>query len=251
MHFCRFCGHDDIFEPDEKLSWQEVSDRFLKALFGPEHDLEWFKEHGYLTWPKTVEEAYWRWFREGRAHIYAEWLMDSKEKVKEICDPRGIKMDWEQYTPLTSWFPAVIQKEKDTEYDLYLVTFTDPLHAGSWTHGIPWLAEVSDTTGYLYTILMNTRTAEEKGIQDGDTINVENKYGHKTSGVVHVIEGIHPQCVATSYGTGKWAKGQPIAMGKGPNTATLTEIDLEHICPITATPEAAITVKVYKEQVSE
>ncbi|MBI4285227.1 MAG: molybdopterin-dependent oxidoreductase [Chloroflexi bacterium] len=250
VNLCEYCGHPGIFDPDETLPWEEVGDRFLKMLFGPERGLDWFKEHGFITWPKRAEEAYWRWFREGRSHLYAEWLIDAREKERAICDPRDIKIDWEQYTPLISWFPPVVQREKDTEHDLYLVTFTDSFHHGSWTHGIPWLAEVSDSTGYLYTILMNTRTAKEKGIKDGDTITLENKQGHRTSGVVHLIEGIHPQCIATSYGTGKWAKGQPIARGKGPNTATLTQIDLEHLCPITMTAEAAITVKVYKEEVA-
>ncbi|MBI4286775.1 MAG: molybdopterin-dependent oxidoreductase [Chloroflexi bacterium] len=246
QRLCDYCGHAPIFAPDDKDSWPEVGNRFLKMLFGPEHDLEWFKQNGFIKWPKTMEEAYWRAFRKGRAHLYAEWLLDTKEKAREVCDPRGIKLDWDQYTPLISWFPPVIQKEKDATYDLYCVTFTDSLHCGTWTHGLPWLAEVSDTTGYLYTILMNAKTAQEKGIKDGDTICIENKHGHKTTGHVHVIEGIHPQCIATSYGTGKWARGQPLARGKGPNTATLTEIDFDHTCPITMTAEAAFTVRVYK-----
>ncbi|MBI4285228.1 MAG: molybdopterin-dependent oxidoreductase [Chloroflexi bacterium] len=246
LHFCKFCGHPDIFGLDEKLSWSAVADRFLQALFGPEKGLDWFKEHGYLAWPKKIDEAYWRPFHEGRAHIYMDYLVGVGDKVKAICEPRDIKIDWEQYTPLISWFPPIIQKEKDAEHDLYLVTFTDSLHAGSWTHGIPWMAEVSDTTGYHYTILMNPKTAAARGIKDGDTITIENKYGHSTSGVVHIIEGIHPECIGTIYGTGKWARGQPLARGKGANTAVMTEVDLEHICPITVTPEAAIVVKVSK-----
>ena len=248
-YLCEFGGKPGIFDPDDRDSWEEINDSFLKMAFGPEHDLEWFKEHGFITWPKKVEEAYWRWFVDGRAHIYLEFLIDLKEQMKAICEPRGIKLDLEQYTPLISWFPAVIHKEKDTEYDLYVISFTDSLHTGTWTHGIPWLAEVSDTTGFLYTILMNTGTAKEKGIKEGDVIRVENKYGHKVSGMVHTIEGIHPQCIAMSYGTGKWAKGQPTARGKGPNNSVLQEIDLNHLCPISLNMEGAATAKVCKAEV--
>ncbi len=243
-------GHADIFGQDEKCSWEEINDRFLKGMFGPQHGLEWFKEHGFITWPKKVEEAYWRWFVDGRAHISMEYLIHLKEALKPILDEREIKLDWEQYTPLISWFPPVIQKVEDPTCDLYCVSFTDSLHTGTWTHGIPWLAEVSDTSPYLYTLLLNTRTAKERGIKDRDVIYVENDHGHRLKGVAHTIEGIHPQCVAMAMGMGKWAKGQPIARGKGALNSLIMEVDLEHHCPISLNIESAAAVKIYKAEES-
>ena len=63
-----------------------------------------------------------------------------------ICKPRGIELDWEQYTPLISWFPTVSRDVKDSTYDLYASSFTDVLQAGGWTINMPWVAEIAELT---------------------------------------------------------------------------------------------------------
>ncbi|MBI4186905.1 MAG: molybdopterin-dependent oxidoreductase, partial [Chloroflexi bacterium] len=246
-YFCRFAGCPDLFRPDDRCSWEETVDRLLQQKFGPEHNIEWFKEHGFISWPKRVEETYWRQFADARSHIYLEWLVDQEEETRAICQPRGIELDWAQFTPLISWTPPVPFKEGDHSFDLYTVTFTDPLHCSTWTHGIPWIAEVSDTNPYLYHILLNTMTAKEKGIKDGDEVYVESVRGRRLEGMVHTIEGIHPRCVAMSIGTGKWARGQPLARGKGPCINRIQPLDLEHVCPISLNIESTVKVKVSKK----
>ena len=74
---------DDKFKPDERITWEQVGDKALKHYFGPEHGLDWFKEHGFMMWPKKVEEAYWRWFVDARVPIYLEFMIDLKEKMKK------------------------------------------------------------------------------------------------------------------------------------------------------------------------
>ena len=86
-------------------------DRLLKNKFGPNHGLDWFREHGFITWPKKVEEVYWRPFINARSSIYMEFLLDQREKLEKICNPHGINLDWDQYTPLPSWFPSIVQKD--------------------------------------------------------------------------------------------------------------------------------------------
>ena len=64
---------------DRKLTADEIGNAFMKSTFGPEHDWEWFKEHGFMRWPKRVEEAYWMWFKDLRVPvIYLEWLAHMK-----------------------------------------------------------------------------------------------------------------------------------------------------------------------------
>lgn len=235
-------------DEDEDVSWEEINDRFLKWKFGPDKGLEWFKEHGFITWPKKPEEAYWRAFTNGRSSVYMEFILEQREKTESICKAHNVELNFGYYTPLISWFPAIIHNPKSPEYDLIAFSFKDAIHTGSMTQGISYFNEVSQLSPYVFNILMHPKTAKEKGIKIGDAIVVENDHGHKTTGTVYTIEGIHPQGIAFMSGSGKWARGAPLAQGKGGNLNALQELDLEHCCPITLNLETAARVKVYKAE---
>jgi molybdopterin-containing oxidoreductase family molybdopterin binding subunit len=233
-------------DPEKKYTWEEVCDRFLVTKFGPEHNLEWFKEHGSLQWPKRPEEVYWRPFINDRSSIYMEFLMEQGEKERAILEPRGIELDWDTFTPLISYFPAATNNIKDPEYDLFAFSYRDVLFAGSHSQGLPWLRECAQMSPYSEMFCMNVNTAKEKGIKEGDTIYLENPRGNKAKGIVHLVEGIHPQCIATIGHAGKWAQAQPLAQGKAPFFTNLLQSDFDHWCPISLNPETAAKVKAYK-----
>ncbi len=235
-----------IIQPEERISNKEFCNRTVKYLFGPEHDLDWFKEHGGLKWKKRPEEAYWRPFIKARAPIYFEFLEHDREPVKEMGEKLGIHMDWEQYTPLLSYFPPVIYKEGGAEHDLIAFSYRDILHAGNVTAEIPWIDEISQMNPYTYNISMNTETAKKKGLKEGDTIYVENTRGMKASGKLKLMKGMHPQVVGMVGSLGGWARGQPVARGKGAFFNDLVILDHKHICPVCGSLETAIRVKVYK-----
>ena len=46
--------------------------------------------------------------------------------------------------------------------------------------------------------------------------------------------------------SGHWAKGLPIAKGKGTNFDTLLELDLQHVDPVSWVIETSVRVKVKK-----
>ncbi|MBW2028536.1 MAG: molybdopterin-dependent oxidoreductase [Deltaproteobacteria bacterium] len=229
--------------PEEKLFIEDIADRALRNLFGDKHDLEWFKEHGFLRWPKKVEEAYWRYFIDARVPIYIEYLLDVGAKLKEIDGATGLGVDLSQYTPLISWFPCTIHRG-DSEYDLYCYSYRDVLHTGSSTMEQPWLDEASRMNPYTYHITINSRTASEKGIRDGDLVEIESAYGRKVRGPVKLMEGQHPRTIGIAACSGHWAKGMPIARGKGTNFDTLIENDLEHCDPVSLNLETAVRVRV-------
>ena len=52
-----------------RLPVAEIGDAFVKSTFGPEHDWAWFEKHGFSSWPKKEEEAYWKWFLDLRIPI--------------------------------------------------------------------------------------------------------------------------------------------------------------------------------------
>jgi anaerobic selenocysteine-containing dehydrogenase len=231
---------------DEKLNWGEMTNRVLKARFGPDHDLEWFREHGFIRWEKKPEEAYWRWFVNARASIYHEWLIDHTKEVKDICQPRGYELDWSQYTPFISYFPPVCSQPQNTEFDLYAFGYRDILHNASSTQEIPWLFEVSEMNPFTFTVVMNTSSALEKGIQDLDTVYIENEAGQKIKVRIHTIEGIHPKCIAMAHGSRHLLKGH-IAEGKSGLLNEILMVEDKDFCPISQAIETAVRVKIYKE----
>jgi len=244
----RFYGFEGFYQfaPEEKFTVEQLADRALTNLFGPEHDWEWFKQHGFIRWPKKVEEAYWRWFVDARTPIYLEFLVDIGKKFGEITKEIDLHVDSSQYTPFISWMPCSIHRMDKEEYDLYCFSYRDILHGGSATMEQPWIDEASHMNPYTYNITMNADTGRKKGLKDGDKIEIETVAGRRASGTVKLMEGQHPLTVAIAACSGHWAKGQPIAKGKGTNFDVLLELDLNHCDPISLNLETCARVKVYK-----
>ena len=93
---------------------------------------------------------------------------------------------------------------------------------------------------------MNAATGRKKGLNDGDVIEVESYQGRKVTGTVKLMEGQHPQTMGIAATAGHWAKGQPIARGKGTNFDTLLPMDFEHMDPVCGNIETAVRVRVRK-----
>ena len=234
------------FKPDDDFTAEHLVDRVARQLFGDEHDLKWFKENGFLRWPKKVEEAYWRHSVDARVPIYLEYLIEIGERIKSINEETGLDFDLNQYTPLISWTPTSVQQLDDPRYDLYCFSYRDILHTGSSTMEQPWIDEASQMNPYTYNITMNRETADKKGLREGDIIEIETDKGRKTVGRLKPMEGQHPKVVGIAANSGHWAKGQPIAHGKGSNFDVLLELDQKHLDPICTTIETSVRVNVRK-----
>jgi molybdopterin-containing oxidoreductase family molybdopterin binding subunit len=238
-------------KPTDRPTQPVMADKVLKSIFGPEHGWEWFKENGFMRWPKLAEEAYWMWFLDLRIPIYMEWLAHMREEVEKINKETGIGLALEQYTPLASWTPCTTHRVEDPNYDLYCYSYRDILHSASMTMEQPWLDEASRMNPYTYNITMNATTGRQKGLKDGDVIEVESYQGRKVTGTVKMLEGHHPQTVGIAATAGHWAKGQPVARGKGTNFDNLLPMDLEHIDPVCGNIETSVRVSVKKIEKKE
>jgi len=236
------------FEPNGNYSWEEICDRLLKDRFGPEHGLEWFKEHGILTWPKKVEEVYWRPFLNVRVPIYFEHYIKIGELGRKISEQFGVPdvIDWSRYKGLPDWYPCPSHEEKSPEFDLYGFYWRPSVHANSMTMENPWLDEVAIKDPYVYTIQINAETARKKGLKDGDLVWLENPKGRRVKGHVKLTEGIHPEHIGIGACAGHWTPHQPIARGKGVFFNDLIEIDQEHTDPLTLNQDICVRVKIYK-----
>jgi len=204
-------------DPDERYSWEEMADRIYQGWFGPERGLAWFRRNGVLTWPKRLEEAYWRPFGQVRVPLSYEWLSD--------------------------WQPCRAQQAQ-IGFDLQAISYSVPWQSASQTCENPWLDEVSQSEPYSYFICLNACTAAAKGIADGDAVWVESTSGRRVRGRARLSDGVHPEVVAIAGNGGHWARGMPVARGQGVFFNALLSLDPE---PIPLSIDGDARVRVYKE----
>lgn len=229
-------------DPSQKYTNEEIIDRKLKSQFGKEKGLDWFKESGYLSFKRKVDEQYPLPWLKCRFPIYYENYKEAQRRLQEVTKRIGLD-DWDvaDYEPLPDWKPCD-SYFKSGEFDLVASNFRVPTHSQTFTRENPWLSEVAELNPYAQKILINTQTARRKGIKDKDKICVESSVG-KVVGEAKVTECIHPEVVGISSHFGGLAKGMPIALGKGVNFNKLLPFDMD---PLTTGIDACVKVKVYK-----
>lgn len=234
-------------DPAGHYSWQEICDRLLRDRFGHEHGLEFFRQDGVLTWPKKVEEIYWRNFVPVRVPVYFEFFPRGAEKAKAVAAKFGMPdiIDWSRFTALPDWYPCPAHSTGG-EFDLFAFYWRAPMHTNSMTMQNPWLDEIAACDPIAYTVQMHAGTARKKGLGDGDLVWIENHAGHRVCGKLRTTEGIHPEHLAIAACAGHWTPYQPIARGKGVFFNDLVEIDVAHTDPLTLNQDICVKVKISK-----
>jgi len=229
---------------DDKLTWTEIGDKCLKWVYG--NDAEKVKKQGYATWHKPPEDVYWRWEINTRVHVYTEFLLHSRKAAEKIGKEVGLDLAWDQYAALPSWFVPETYKDLDDEYDIIGFSYRDILHTNNTTSQNPMIDEMSALCPYTYTVTMNEDAARKKGFKEDDIVWMENRYGLREKGRLKFMQGQHPDTLAIAGQSGLWAKGRPIAKGKGSNFCKLLPGYLRYYDPITGTIETSLALKVYK-----
>ncbi len=232
-------------KPNEKYTWEEMIDRRMKSGFGEEHDLSWFKEHGYLNFKRKVDENYPCRVIDVRIPIYYEHFLDAGRFVQESAKKMGLSWDTADFEPIPHWRPCPAYEENSTDFDLYLVNTTLPFHTYTITPANPWLDELTDHHAYARKVMINRKVAERKGIKDRDTVWVESVAG-KVKGQAKLTECIHPEVLGIAAVFGSWAKGKPVGRGKGPHFNSLVPFSLDRIDPISNGLDACVKVKIYQ-----
>jgi len=219
---------EHALEPGKQYTWEQVSDRIYKSYFGSERGLDWFREHGVVTWPKRVEEVFWKPFVHARAPLYNEWVLRAGAEIRRLAGQRGMKgVHTHEFLPLPDWFPCRATQPKEG-FDLQAIYYRVPWHSFSATYENPWLDEISQGEPYSYFIQINSATARAKSIRDGDAIEVESTDGAVVRGRARLTEGVHPEVLAVANNGGHWARGMPFARGKGVFFNQLLPMDLAH-----------------------
>jgi len=197
---------------------------------------------------KTLEEAYPNAFRhDAKIPIYFEHFIDVGKKVHETAKAYGL--DWwdvSHYSPINDWRPCPAFEEDGKEYDLFLANSKIPLTTHTISADNPWIDDICSHNRLDHNVMLNTETARKKGIRDGDTIVVESRAG-KVKGKVRVTGCVHPQVVGILGTFGQWAKGKPIARGKGVSSNSLVPFDINGMGMLSGQMDNCARVKVYKE----
>ena len=236
-------------ETDSRYSWEEIVDRRYKSLFGAERGLEWFKEHGLIKWPKKVEEVYWKPFSHTRVPLYFEWFKPLGEKVRAMSEKLGIELDTSAFQPLPEWRPCLSHKENSRDHSLYAIYYKVPMQTFSGTYNNPWLDEVSKIDRFAYGVAINTETARQRGIREGDWIEIKSSpTGNTIRGQAALTEGIHPEVVAIAGCGGHWSKYLSVANqdGKGLCFEWLMPVGLDNVDIPSLTQDQCVRVTVSK-----
>ena len=202
--------------------------------FDDEHKLQPDEKPTPAEW---CDKALKHWFGEGHGwetftrHGFIRWPKKAEEAY------------WR-------YFIDARHRIEDPSFDLYCFSYRHILHTGSHTMEQPWLDEASRMNPYTYNITMNPGVARQKGLKDGDVIELESATGGKVCGPVKLMEGQHPHTVGIAACSGHWTRGMPIAKGKGTNFDTLLACDLKHVDPVSLNIETAARVKVRKADAS-
>jgi molybdopterin-containing oxidoreductase family molybdopterin binding subunit len=229
---------------ERRYTHEEICDRELQTHFGPERGLDWFKEHGVISWPKRVEEVYWRPFLDVRVPIYWEFLRHLDAKARPMAAMHGLDWDEAYYDPLPRWLPCPSHEVTDPAYDLFGFYFRDTIHTNSFTMENAWLDEAARMDPISYTIAVNTATGRRKGLREGQEVWLESPAGRRVRGRVHLTEAVHPEGVGVGGCAGHWAKTLPVARGKGVFFNELLEIDWAHTSPVNLNLDTCVKLRI-------
>lgn len=202
-------------DPAEDYTWGDVFDRYLKAHHG-DKDRKYFLEHGvcqdwYLLPLKETYGYYYFPDNKTRHPMYDNHLMDSRERVIKLCREHkcqvpGWDMDeWgKHFEPVPHWFDTNDFSAPE-EYDLFAVNWKTPSRAFG-TGGVDDNALLRDMDPWdpeLGFLMLNSATAEKKGLREGDEVLCESPDG-SLRGVIKTTELLHPDCVgfAANFGHG-------------------------------------------------
>ncbi len=146
------------------------------------------------------------------------------------------------------WTPIPAHEVGDASYDLYAFSWGDAMHGNANCQQQPCIDEVSTSNPFTYYVNINEDTAKAKGLKAGDVVEIESSSGLKTKGVLQTRKAQHPSTLTVMGVSGHWAKGKPIARGKGVNFNSLIDFRFSDMDPISGSIDVCVKVRVQKAQ---
>jgi anaerobic selenocysteine-containing dehydrogenase len=230
-HLNHFWKLEDPYRLDltTRYTTPDILDRVLKSKFKIDNGIEYFNDAGLFYTMRTKAEAYnYYYFPTGttRYPFYFEHLLRTGSELKRNLEEYHLSIPgqdmetlWSFYQPIPHWVGRPDQTA-DASYDLIAMNWSTPqfrMHSSDQTSN-PILNEVaSEADPYQFVVLMNQETAERKGLQDGDQVEIEAYWGGKTQGVLKLTSLLHPDAVGLPGSHGFRYLHRNPATKKGPH----------------------------------
>jgi anaerobic selenocysteine-containing dehydrogenase len=246
---------------NKKYTMEELFDIAAKA-FDPKLSLaelkkkgnahRWVdKKKGYnrFYWPgDTVENA-------SRHPFYFIHLKEVADTLKANLEKEGVKIPgWDDQEDFFSYWKPIPHWQTNTntnpdgDMDMFAINWKMPFYANGVgaPHENVWLQDIIQHTGpYHNKIWINTKTAEARGIKNGDVIVVENRAA-KTQGEALLTEMIHPEAVGFPGMRGTSTLQQNPIVKAGPYYNDLVSMEDNTFDPVNGSLDVSPRVKVYK-----
>ena len=243
---------------DRKYTMEEILDRSIKQDFGNKYSFDSLLEHGIIyKYDSTGKRCYNYYYWPGnktRFPIYFNKLKESGDRMRENLRKYNIRIPavkdqedyFRYYQAIPYWIPSA-EFTAPPEYDMWVCNWKTnfmPFGIGD-TQQNAWLAELRDDDPYELYIWINAETAKRKGLNDGDEVCVESRYG-KTTGELKLTELIHPEVVGIPACYGSNTIMMSPDAKKGPHFNVLMTGDENiGIDPVSGSIGVAPRVKVY------
>jgi len=205
-----------------------------------EHDLEWFKEHGFYAVPVSRLQWYLTPTLESmglRYELpYQERLLRIGRELKSRLHES--RMTWwdeqlSEYAALPEWhdFPGRWQKSleragaRPEDFPFWLLTTKSMQYHAGGNASIALMHEVAQNVRGHAGVMINAKTAAGLGIAEGDRIEVRSHIG-TTYGRASLVQGVRPDTVVIAGQFDHWAT--PFAKDLGiPSLNTVAPMSLE------------------------
>lgn len=221
---------------DQKFNMDAFCDSVMKSVVDEEHDWEWFKKNGTYTHPRDFNEMYiWADNAPGKVPLYWDFMFEAKEKIEAAVQELDIPWETDDYLPFAEWKPGVEWETDDPSYDLFPIYYTDAINVDTWGNSNVYINEINEANPYAYAIEINEKTAQDKGLKDGDKVRLSSQHGSYVDGYVMSSKTVHPSCLSVITGSmGSNSEFIPCAKGKGTAIAHLVPGQdpkrFDHIC---------------------
>jgi anaerobic selenocysteine-containing dehydrogenase len=201
---------------------KDIFDRWARSA-GYDEGVSFFEQYGVSRKPIALSEYYAAVndppYYGARHRLYGEAL----KRYQDVMLQKGVGEIYRQdYTALPVWRQPTMN-QSPSQYDLTLVSHKKIEFKQSRTTSNPLLNEL----GPEQRVIMNTKTAQARGIEDDDWVEVEshNAVTDDTRMVrakAKLMEGIRPDTVSMSHHYGFWVHTWAKDKGPTPNSLFFT-----------------------------
>jgi anaerobic selenocysteine-containing dehydrogenase len=242
-----------MLDPEKRYTHKEFLDHagkyWTKTTWPPERGLDWFMEHGHNTIERPPHRKYHMSDKRGRdmrRAFYCEYYLQIKKHLEEEIEKVTLPFEWDtgDYVAVPDGRLSPVHHEPP-EYDLFAITFKEHFMNFTENLSIPWIREIVDRDPHHVGLLMNPKAAKEKGLEQGDYIEVRSQFGY-LSGWLIFTEGIHPEVIGVSNATNRTVSHNPVTRLGGGQFNTLLGSDFDYTDLVTGAMETVARVKVTK-----